>query len=112
MPDHWGEWDEEPVGFNPNRGRRWSRGRNSYVALMLGLVGAFLAIGAVGHRTVPWMLGALCVLASPLAVIRSDIAARKNPDGSRRTPMHTELLWLLAAALMAIGGTATFVVFA
>lgn len=112
MGDHWGEWDEEPVGFNPNRGRHWSHAHNSYLTLMLALAAAFLTIGAVGHRTLPWLLGALCVLASPLAVLGSDRAARRRPDGTRTAPLYLELLWLLVAALLAVGGTSAFAVFA
>lgn len=112
MPDRWyGEWDDDPVGFNYNRGRRWNRGRNSYFALMLGLIGVFMTIGAVGSSNVPSLLGALCVLASPLAIICSDVAAKKHADGTRYSPVRTELLWLLVAALLLVGGAMVFDIF-
>jgi hypothetical protein len=112
MPDRWnGEWDQKSVGFNFQRGRHWNRGRNSYFALMLSLVGVFMTIGAVGHFSPPTLLGALCVLTSPLAILRSDGAAKKQPDGSRYTPLRTELLWILAAVLLVVGGATLFDVF-
>lgn len=112
MPDRWyGEWDDDPVGFNYNRGRRWNRGRNSYFALMLGLIGVFMTIGAVGSSSVPPLLGALCVLASPLAIICSDRAAKKSADRACYTPLRTELLWLLVAVLLVVGGVAIFDIF-
>ena len=94
--------------MNYGPGRHWNHGRNSYFAVMLGLVGAFMTIGAVARLYLPWLIGALCVLASPLAIIRSDAAARKNEDGSRHTPLRIELLWLLVATLLVVGGVTVF----
>jgi hypothetical protein len=109
MPEPWrGEWDEEPVGYQS--GRRWNRGRNNYLAVMLGMIGLFMTIGAVGYFSLPRLLGALCVLASPLTIIRSDVAARKHEDGTRYTPLRTELLWLLATTILVVGGAASFLV--
>jgi hypothetical protein len=110
MPVQWrGEWDEEPVGYRG--GRSWNRGRNNYLAVMLGMVGLFMTIGAVGYFSLPRLLGALCVLASPLTILRSDVAARRHEDGTRYTPRRTELLWLLAAASLVVGGAALFLAF-
>src|SRR4051812_8957126 len=112
MPDQWrGEWDQEPVGFDYKGGRRWNRGRNNYFAIMLGLVGVFLTIGAIGHFSVPRLLGALCVLASPVAIVGSDHAARRHEDGTRYTPLRAELLWLLGAGVLVVGGATVFLGF-
>jgi len=109
MPDHWGEWDQEPVGYQG--GRSWNRGRNNYLAVMLGLIGLFMTIGAVGYFSLPRLLGALCVLASPLAILRSDVAARRHEDGTPYTSRRIERLWLLAAAVLVVGGASVFIIF-
>ena len=111
MQDRWrDEWDDQPVGYKG--GTRWNRGRNNYLAIMLGMIGAFMTIGAVGYFSLPRLLGALCVVSSAVVIFRSDRAAKKHEDGTRYTPLRVEVLWVLAATLLCVGGAAVFLAFA
>jgi hypothetical protein len=104
-----GNWDDEPIGTvdSPSR-RRWNHGRNNYFAVMLGMIGLFVTIGAMSSPTPIRLVGALCVLASPLAITFSDRAAKRSSDGARRAPLQTELTWLAVAVVMAAGGLVAF----
>ena len=92
------DWDgEEPIGVvYSDRRRRWTRGRNNYVVVILGMAGAFMLIGGLGFLTVWGVAGALGVIASSIAVWRSDLAAKTSP--------RSEVMWLVVAAALLVGG--------
>ena len=82
--------------WGSGRRRRWSRGRNNYLVGVLGMVGAFMLIGGLGFLTVWGVAGALGVIASSVAVWRSDLAAKTSP--------RSEVVWLVVAVALLVGG--------
>jgi drug/metabolite transporter (DMT)-like permease len=104
-------WDDEPVGdHDAGTGvrRQWRRGWHQYAAVLLGMAGAFVLIGALPQGAVLGSLGGACLLLASFAVVRADgpRATLRNP-APRRPSSAAERTWyavlvvaVLAAALL------------
>ncbi len=109
------QWDDEPVGGDLDEGRgirrRWRRWWNNYLAILLGVVGVLMLIGAVPQGDISGIVGGVCVLGASVAVVRAD-----GPKATMRRPapvippLRTELAWYAAAlALVTVGVVLTAV---
>ena len=103
------EWDEEPIGdLDTGIRRRWRRPWNQYLAIMIGFFGFVMLCGSFtfpGWHTV----GALLVLASPVAIARSD--GRRARAGAPPPPppsVREELTWAAVALAMITLGAVIF----
>ena len=107
-----GRWDDDPVGdLDEGKRRRWRRPWNAYLSILFGLFGAFMTIGALSARDWSGVLGGLCVLAVPAALVGADGPRARAGRPPPPPPLpRVELLWNAAAlALVVLGVVLTTV---
>jgi hypothetical protein len=112
MSNRGSQWDDEPIGdLDEGKRRRWRRPWNVYLSVVLGTIGAFMAIGAATAGHGPGTLGGLCVLAVPFALVRADGPRAKAGRPPPPAPtLRVELLWYgVALVLVAVGVVLTTV---